>query len=106
MLPRIAGKVPAIRPARSRRYSEQLQEHDIRDEAALRIAADGLADVETQQGSVWPDRLSCDADALEQLAAEIGEGLLIRVVFREDAPRLPVRARVVIEKSRNPVAPP
>src|SRR6266568_6272896 len=83
MLPRIAGKVPAFRPARSRRYSEQLQKHDVRDEAALCIAADGLADVETQEGSVWPDRLSGDADALERLAVIAGEAIGEQAVIVE-----------------------
>ena len=52
--------------------SEQLQEHHVRHEAVLRVAADRLADVEAQQRAVRSDGLAGDAEALERLALVAG----------------------------------
>src|SRR6202022_2254542 len=58
--------------------------------------------------------IDLDADALElrkiktlrDLGAEVGVGLLIRVVLRQNSPRLPGRALVVIVESAHGVTPP
>src|SRR5438270_2480439 len=175
---------------------EKFQKQHVGDEAGLRIAADGLADVQPQQSAVRSDRLPRDSHSLErrvaiageavgqqplvvirlhpkligedeavrkmaekrffsadraradavnalgteeaelvfskaiealaveviqldtdalklrqiktlrQLTAEVGERLLIRVVLREESPRFPVRACVVIVEAGDGVAPP
>src|SRR5438477_8031047 len=67
--------------------SEQLQEHHVRNETVLRVAADGLADVEADERSPRADRLAADAESLERRAVIAG-GLVVDervIVERLDA---------------------
>src|SRR5438445_4894542 len=68
-------------PAHSR--SEQFQEHDVRHETALGVAADRLPDIETKQRSIWADGLSGDADPLKRLVVIAGEFIVQQPVVIE-----------------------
>src|SRR3954466_4650089 len=63
--------------------SEQLQEHHIRHKSLLRVAADGLADVEAEQRAIGADRLSGDAEALEWLVVISGQLVVDQAVVVE-----------------------
>src|SRR5713101_4055209 len=61
-------RAPGVPESLAVAASEQFQEDHIRHEAVLRIASDGLSDIEPQKRSVRSNGLAGDSDSLERLA--------------------------------------